>query len=130
MSHMVCPSVSLHSRFSFNVPVLALNSVILEAVLLYKSCSSLIVCLNFLYNYIHCPFFLHIFLPERVIPGFDKLLDFCWILMFCCIYVFICLIHLEGCFSQIDVAIFLPVGCCAAVCATTIFIMIELIALL
>ena len=46
---MVCPSVCRLSQFSFNVPVLALNSVTLDAVLLYKSCSSLIVCLNFLY---------------------------------------------------------------------------------
>ena len=44
-SHIVC----LLSQLSINVPVLALNSVALDAVLSYNSCSSLMVCLNFLY---------------------------------------------------------------------------------
>ena len=36
-SHMMCPSVCRLSQFSFNVPVLALNSVTLDAVLSYNS---------------------------------------------------------------------------------------------
>ena len=67
-SHIVCSSVCLLSQFSFNVPVLALHSVTHDAVLLYKSCSSLMVCLNFLYidNVLSsCISFIQ---SERVIP--------------------------------------------------------------
>ena len=45
ISQFVYPSVCLLSMFSFKVPVLALNKVVVAAELSYKSCSSCITCL-------------------------------------------------------------------------------------
>ena len=48
ISQCVCQSVCLLSILSFNVPVLALNNVVIAAELLYKYCSSYIIYLCFL----------------------------------------------------------------------------------
>ena len=45
ISQFVYPSVCLLSMLSFKVPVLALNKVVVDAELSYKSCSSCITCL-------------------------------------------------------------------------------------
>ena len=92
---MVCPSVCLLSQFSFNVPIVALNSVTLDAVLSYKSCSPHMICLNFLYNVDSLFFFLHIFHQERVIPRFHKFIDFlCCIVMFHIMKVDVNILHI------------------------------------
>ena len=44
ISQFLYPSVCLLSMLSFNVPVLALNKVVVAAELSYKSCSSCITC--------------------------------------------------------------------------------------
>ena len=50
MSHCVWPSVCLLSMLSLRVPVLALNNVVVDAELSYKSCSSRIIFLYFFYK--------------------------------------------------------------------------------